>query len=92
VLAGTLIGTLVGKPPCPLGMHDRVLAGLGLVHPWCSVSTWRSRGATPTRSTSWAACCFGGLVGEALRIEDRIAGLGNRLAALERPGQTSTPR
>jgi uncharacterized membrane protein YqgA involved in biofilm formation len=77
ILAGTLAGVLVGGR-LPQSMHDRVLAGLGLVTLVIGVDL-----ALAWRDTSplyvLGGVLLGGLVGEALRIEDRIAALGDRL-------------
>jgi uncharacterized protein len=77
VLAGTLIGVLVGER-LTKSLHDRVLAGLGLVTLVLGVDL-----ALSWRHTSplyvLGGVLLGGLVGEALRIEDRIAALGDRL-------------
>jgi hypothetical protein len=84
VLAGTLIGTLVGGR-LPQAMHDRVLAGLGLVTLVLGVDlalAWRDTSALYVLG----AVLLGGLVGEALRIEDRIAAAGDRLQAMSAGG------
>ena len=77
ILAGTLAGVLVGSR-LPQSLHDRVLAGLGLVTLVIGVDL-----ALAWRDTSplyvLGGVLLGGLVGEALRIEDRIAALGDRL-------------
>jgi len=77
VLAGTLVGTLVGSR-LPQGLHDRVLAGLGLVTLVIGIDlglAWRD--TSPLYVLG--GVLLGGLVGEALGIEDRIAALGDRL-------------
>jgi uncharacterized membrane protein YqgA involved in biofilm formation len=77
ILAGTLIGTLVGGR-LPESLHERVLAGLGLVTLVIGVDlalAWRETNLLYVLG----GVLLGGLVGEALRIEDRIAALGDRL-------------
>ncbi len=77
VLAGTLVGTLLGHR-LPEGLQHRVLAGLGLVTLVLGVDdalAWRA--TNPLYVIG--GVLLGGLAGEALRIEDRLAGLGRRL-------------
>jgi uncharacterized membrane protein YqgA involved in biofilm formation len=79
VLAGTLVGRLVGAR-LPARLQDRVLAGLGLVTLVIGVDlglAWQD--TSPLYVLG--GVLLGGLVGEALRIEDRIAALGDRLQA-----------
>jgi uncharacterized membrane protein YqgA involved in biofilm formation len=79
VLAGTLVGWLAGRR-LPPRLHDRVMAGLGLVTMLVGVDlglAWR----TTNPLYVLGGVLLGGLVGEALRIEDRIAALGDRLQA-----------
>jgi uncharacterized membrane protein YqgA involved in biofilm formation len=84
VLAGTLVGTLLGGR-LPQAMHDRVLAGLGLVTLVLGVDL-----ALAWRDTSvlyvLGGVLLGGLAGEAMRIEDRIAAVGDRLQAMSARG------
>lgn len=77
ILAGTLIGVLAGAR-LPEGLQRRVLAGLGLVTFVIGVDL-----ALAWRDTSplyvLGGVLLGGLTGEALRIEDRLARLGDRI-------------
>jgi uncharacterized membrane protein YqgA involved in biofilm formation len=79
VLLGTLVGSVVGSR-LPQGLQERVLAGLGLVTLVIGVDlalAWRDT------STLYVlgGVLLGGLVGEAIGIEDRLARLGDRLQA-----------
>jgi uncharacterized membrane protein YqgA involved in biofilm formation len=77
VLAGTLVGVLIG-PRLPEGLQKRVLAGLGLITLVIGVDL-----ALAWRDTSplyvLGAVLLGGLAGEALGIERRLAALGDRI-------------
>lgn len=77
VLLGTLIGWLLGSR-LPEGLQARVLAGLGLVTLVLGVDNalaWRDTNPLYVLG----GVLLGGLVGEALGIEDRLARLGDRL-------------
>lgn len=89
VLAGTAIGVAFGAR-LPAGMQQRVLAGLGLVTAVIGVDL-----ALEWRDTSplyvLGAVLLGGLIGEALGIEERLGRLGDRLQArVQRDGSHST--
>ncbi len=87
VLAGTAIGVLVGAR-VPAGLQQRVLAGLGLVTAVIGIDL-----ALQWRETSplyvLGAILLGGLAGEAIGIEQRLARLGDRLQ--ERVGRARSP-
>lgn len=79
ILLGALVGTLLGSR-LPRRVQDRVLAGLGLVTLVIGVElalAWRDTNALFVLG----GVLLGGIVGEGLRIEDRLAGLGDRLQA-----------
>src|SRR3954465_1351755 len=85
VLAGTLVGWLVGAR-LPQRLQQRVLAGLGLTTLVIGVDlglAWRD--TSPLYVLG--GVLLGGIAGEALRIEDRIAALGDRLQAWSSRGR-----
>jgi uncharacterized membrane protein YqgA involved in biofilm formation len=89
VLCGTAVGAGVGAR-LPVGLQQRVLAGLGLVTLVIGVDL-----ALAWRATSplyvLGAVLLGGLVGEALAIEDRLGRLGDRVQQrVQRDGSQST--
>src|SRR3954463_15601346 len=77
VLLGTLIGS-VGGSRLPQGLQERVLAGLGLVTLVIGVDL-----ALAWRDTSplyvLGGVLVGGMAGEAIGIEDRLQGVGDRI-------------
>lgn len=80
VLVGTLIGSLAGGR-LPERVHQRVLFGLGMVTLVLGIDNalaWREE---PKRLilVVMFSVLLGGIVGEALRIEDRLQRLGDRL-------------
>jgi uncharacterized membrane protein YqgA involved in biofilm formation len=89
VLAGTAVGVSVGSR-LPAGLQQRVLAGLGLVTAVIGIDLalgWRDTSALYVLG----AILLGGIIGEALGIEDRLARLGDRLQArVVRDGSHST--
>jgi hypothetical protein len=89
ILAGTLVGGLLGSR-LPAGLQQRVLAGLGLVTLVLGVDlalAWRDTNPLYVLG----GVLLGGLAGEALAIEDRLAALGDRLQArVSRAGGHST--
>ena len=85
VLAGTLVGWLVGAR-LPEGLQQRVLAGLGLVTLVIGVDlalAWRDTNPLFVMG----GVLLGGIAGEALGIEARIAMLGDRLQAISARGR-----
>lgn len=84
VLLGTLLGTLLGAR-LPQRLQDRVLAGLGLVTLVIGVElalTWKDTNTLFVLG----GVLLGGITGEALRIEDRLERLGDRLQAMTSRG------
>ncbi len=77
VLAGTLIGSLLGSR-LPAGIHERVMAGLGLVVLVIGVDNalaWR--GTNPLYVLG--GVLLGGLAGEAIGIEAALERFGSRI-------------
>jgi uncharacterized protein len=89
ILAGTLVGVLAGER-LPEGLQRRVLAGLGLVTLVIGVDlalAWRETNALYVLG----AVLLGGLTGEALRIEARLAQLGDMIQRrLSSAGESSS--
>ncbi len=79
ILLGTAVGTLLGDR-LPAGMHERVLAGLGLVTLVVGVDSalaWRDTNPLYVLG----GVLLGGVAGEALGIERRLEALGDRVQA-----------
>jgi uncharacterized membrane protein YqgA involved in biofilm formation len=77
VLAGTIIGLLVGSR-LPKQVQERVLAGLGLITLVIGVDlalAWRDTNALYVLG----GVLLGGIAGELLGIERRLTGLGDRI-------------
>jgi uncharacterized protein len=89
VLAGTAIGVGLGARLAP-GIHQRVLAGLGLVTAVIGVDlalAWRDTSALYVLG----AILLGGVIGEALGIEAALQRLGDRIQArVSRDGRESS--
>ena len=88
VLAGTLVGSLLGAR-LPASLQERVLVGLGRVTLVIGVDL-----ALAWRQTSplyvLGAVLLGGVAGEWLAIERRLEALGDRIQARISPGGRST--
>src|ERR671933_50659 len=81
VLAGTTVGSLAGGR-LPERLHQRVLMGLGLVTLILGIDNGLAWGDSGRVVLSvMGGVLLGGLAGEALRIEDRLEALGDRLQA-----------
>ncbi|HWT92114.1 MAG TPA: DUF554 domain-containing protein [Solirubrobacteraceae bacterium] len=82
VLLGTLIGSLAGGR-LPEGVQRRVLMGLGMVTLVLGIDNalvWREDSKNLILIVMFAVL-VGGIIGELLRIEERLSGLGDRLQA-----------
>ena len=77
VLAGTLIGTLAGGR-LPPGIQQRVLAGLGLVTLVIGVDSALAWNDTNPLYVL-GGVLLGGITGEAIGIERRLEGMGDRI-------------
>jgi uncharacterized protein len=85
VVVGTITGLLFGRR-VPERVRETVLSGIGLLVIGVGVSSFL---ATRNAVFPVVAIVLGGLVGEALRIEDRLEDVGERLRArFEGPRQT----
>jgi uncharacterized membrane protein YqgA involved in biofilm formation len=88
VIVGTAVGLVFGRR-VPERVRDTILWGIGLVVVGVGVSSFL---ATQNAVFPVVAIVVGGLIGEALRIEDRLEGAGERLRArFEGPRQTLDP-
>jgi uncharacterized membrane protein YqgA involved in biofilm formation len=94
VLAGTAIGTTVG-PRLPERIQQRVLAGLGLITLVLGVDLALAWGGEDTSTSTplfvLGGILLGGIAGEAVGIERRLEGLGDRVQrTLAKDGGHST--
>jgi uncharacterized membrane protein YqgA involved in biofilm formation len=84
VVAGTAIGTTVGTR-LPARVQQRVLAGLGLILLVMGVDLALAWGGEGTKESTplfvLGGILLGGIVGEAIGIERRLGGLGDRAQA-----------
>lgn len=88
VVVGTVVGLLVGRR-VPERVRDTVLWGIGLLTIGVGVSSFLQ---TENAVFPVVAIVVGALVGEALRIEDRLEDVGERLRTrFEGPRQTLDP-
>jgi uncharacterized membrane protein YqgA involved in biofilm formation len=81
VLLGTLIGGLLGAR-LPERVHTRVLLGLGMVTLILGVENglkWGEDDSGRVLLSVMGGVLLGGIAGEALRIEDRLQALGDRI-------------
>jgi uncharacterized protein len=83
VLAGSTIGLVAGTR-LPERIRDTALQGIGLVTLVLGV---REAGATHNLTFPLGSVVAGGLIGEALRVEDRLEYLGARLRLLAERGR-----
>ena len=85
VLVGTTFGLLAGRR-VPERMRETVLAGIGLITLGVGVASFLE-----TRNAVFpvVSIVLGGIIGEALRLEDRLERAGERLKLLAERGRTS---
>ena len=85
VVVGTAFGLLVGKR-IPERMRETVLAGIALITMGVGVASFLE-----TRNAVFpvVSIVLGGIVGEALRLEDRLERAGERLKLLAERGRTT---
>jgi uncharacterized membrane protein YqgA involved in biofilm formation len=94
VLIGTAIGSRIGGR-LPARVQQRVMAGLGMITLVIGVDLALAWGGEDTDTQTplfvLGGILVGGLIGEALRIEDRLDALGDRIQGrLSTPGSHST--
>ena len=85
VLVGTAFGLLAGRR-VPERMRETVLAGIGLITMAVGVASFLE-----TRNAVFpvVSIVIGGIIGEALRLEDRLERAGERLKLLAERGRTT---
>ena len=85
VLVGTAFGLLAGRR-VPERMRETVLSGIGLITMAVGVASFLE-----TRNAVFpvVSIVLGGIIGEALRLEDRLERAGERLKLLAERGRTS---
>lgn len=85
VLVGTAFGLLAGRR-VPERMRETVLAGIGLITMAVGVASFLE-----TRNAVFpvVSIVLGGIIGEALRLEDRLERAGERLKLLAESGRTT---
>jgi uncharacterized membrane protein YqgA involved in biofilm formation len=85
VVAGTIVGLLVGRR-VPERMRETVIAGIALMTIGVGVSSFL---ATENAVFPVVSIVLGGIVGEALRIDDRLQRVGERLKVAAERRMTS---
>jgi uncharacterized membrane protein YqgA involved in biofilm formation len=85
VVVGTGVGLLVGRR-IPERMRETVMAGIGLITMGVGVASFLS---TENAVFPVVSIVLGAIIGEALRIEDRLQRAGERLKLLAERGRTS---
>lgn len=85
VVLGTAVGLLVGRR-IPERMRETVMAGIGLITMGVGVASFLS---TENAVFPVVSIVLGAIIGEALRIEDRLQRAGERLKLMAERGRTS---